>query len=537
MKNQVILIFRVLASIVSAILLILSFHPYQVYWLAWIALVPLLVAMSGRSLKAGFLLSCLCMMIFFAVVFAFTLQIPAYTLFHHVILDLYLGPLYGFFGIFYMVFRKKWGTAIALIGTPFVWVCLEYIRVNFGPLGFPWVLLAYSQYTNLPMIQVASIAGAYGVSFLIVTVNAGFAAAVLLLTGKMRLGRMSLDSNPRQTGMAAVVMASTFLLVSSWIYGKRVLSGEFSGQRIKTSMIQGNIAQRDKWDRRQARAIMQTYADLTTEASQERPDLIIWPETATPRSITIDLSLRKQVVRIARESGSWLLLGSSERQKFETGRKADLQFYNTAFLIPTSPGTAIQRYEKIHLFPFGEYLPWQGIFPWSVLNVENAGNYLPGKTYTVFTCGDFRFGVTICWEILYPGLSRISIRDGAQVMVNITNEAWFGKTIAPYLVVTGAVFRAIENRVFIARCANTSLSCFIDPHGRIVDQVVAENGEELFVRGVLTSSIVPMDANTPYTRYGNWLVWLSMGGVGFAVLWRKNLVQRSSGRIQGSRNL
>jgi apolipoprotein N-acyltransferase len=285
-------------------------------------------------------------------------------------------------------------------------------------------------------------------------------------------------------------------------------------------MIQGNIAQRDKWDRRQSRAIMQTYADLTASASQKRPDLIIWPETATPRSISLDLSLRNQVVRIARESGSWLLVGSAERQKFETGRKADLQFYNTAFLIAPSPGTAIQRYEKIHLFPFGEYLPWQGIFPWSVLNVENAGNYLPGKTFTVFTCGDFRFGVTICWEILYPGLSRISIRDGAQLMVNITNEAWFGRTIAPYLVVTGAVFRAIENRVYVARCANTSLTCFIDPHGRIVDRVADDNGEELFVRGVLTGTIVPMDAKTPYTRFGNWLVWLSLGVVGLAGLWR-----------------
>ena len=311
-----------------------------------------------------------------------------------------------------------------------------------------------------------------------------------------------------------------------WLFPGATVNGlsarSIPGARIKVSLIQGNIAQHKKWDRRHARVIMQTYADLTAKASQEKPDLIIWPETATPRSITLDLSLRKQVVGIARRTGTCLLLGSAEHQKFEASKARDLKFYNSAFLISPSSASKIQRYEKIHLFPFGEYLPWQGIFPWSAFNVSKAGNFLPGKEYTVFECGGFRFGVTICWEILYPELARISIRDGAQVMVNITNEAWFGKTIAPYLVVTGAVFRAIENRVFVARCANTSLSCFIDPHGRIVDQVAAENGEELFVGGVLTNTVVPMDAKTPYTRFGNWLVWLSMGVVGLAGLWRRN---------------
>lgn len=522
MKNPVFVIFRVLASILSAILLILSFHPYQVGWLAWIALVPLLVALSGRSVRSGFFLSCLCMMIFFAVVFAFTLQIPAYTIFHHTILDLYLGPLYGLFGLAYAVFWKKWGRAVALLGTPFVWVCLEYIRVNFGALGFPWVLLAYSQYTNLSIIQVASIAGAYGVSFLIVMVNAGLTAVVLFLFGRMRTEKTYNGGSAYQQGMAAVALVSALFLAFSWGYGKLIVGQEISGARIKASLIQGNIAQQKKWDRRHAKDIMQTYADLTATASQEKPNLIIWPETATPRSITLDLSLRKQVVGIARRTGTYLLIGSAERQKFEASKARDLNFYNSAFLFSPSKASRVQRYEKVHLFPFGEYLPWKGIFPWSAFNVRKAGNFLPGKEYTVFDCGDFRFGVTICWEILYPELARISIRDGAQVMVNITNEAWFGKTIAPYLVVTGAVFRAIENRVYVARCANTSLSCFIDPHGRIVDQLVAENGEELFVRGVLTNTVVPMDAKTPYTRFGNWLVWLSFGGVGLAVFWRKN---------------
>lgn len=519
MKNSVALLLSAFASVLSAVLLILSFHPYQLDWLAWIALVPLLTAMSGRSVKVSFLLSCFCMMIFFGVVFGFVFHVPGYSILHHAILDVYLGVLYGIFGLGCGYLWKRWGGPVALLGAPFLWVCLEYIRVNFGMLAFPWVLLAYSQYTNLPAIQVAAVAGAYGVSFLIVMVNAGIAAAVLFLVGKRkRKGGAYPDGDRRSKGMAAVALMAAVLFALSWAYGSQVVGREISGQPVKVSLVQGNIEQHKKWDRRHAAYIMETYSELTARASEEKPDLIIWPETATPRSITLDLSLRKQVENTAGKSGACLLLGSAEHQKFEARGSQDLKFYNSAFLFNPSDGTKNQRYGKIHLFPFGEYLPWKEVIPWSVINVPEVGNYLSGEEYTVFECGGLRFGVTICWEILFPELVRIFVRDGAQALVNITNEAWFGRTIAPYLVVTGAVFRAVENRVYVARCTNTAMSCFIDPWGRIVDHVKDETGEELFVRGVLTNTIVPMDAKTLYTRYGNWLVWLSMGWAGLFLL-------------------
>lgn len=518
MKNPVVFLLTILASILSAVFLILSFHPYNMGWLAWVALVPILVAMSGRSVKAGFLLSCLFMMLFFGVVFAFTFHVPGYSILHHAILDVYLGSLCGFFGLGYTWLWKKWGGAAALFGAPFLWVCLEYIRGNFGMLAFPWVLLAYSQYTNLPAIQIASVAGSYGVSFLIVMVNAGIAAAILGIVGKIRREGSSVGRQARTTAMATVVLTAAVLFALSWSYGKQVIGGELSGRRVKVSLVQGNIEQHKKWDRRHAAYILETYSDLTAKVSKEKPDLIIWPETATPRSITRDLSLRNRVGNIARDSETCLLLGSAEHQKFEGKGAKDLKFHNSAFLFNPSEAAKNQHYEKMHLFPFGEYLPWKGIIPWSALNIPEVGNYLPGEKHTVFECGDFRFGVTICWEILFPELVRIFVRDGAQVMVNISNEAWFGKTVAPYLVVTGAVLRAVENRVFVARCANTSMSCFIDPCGRILDRVKDEKGEELFVRGVLTGHVIPIDSKTIYTRFGNWLVWVSLAWMGIFLL-------------------
>ena len=134
---------------------------------------------------------------------------------------------------------------------------------------------------------------------------------------------------------------------------------------------------------------------------------------------------------------------------------------------------------------------------------------MPGETHTVFDLPPHRFGVTICWENIFPDLVRQLVKSGAQFIVNITNEAWFGRTDAPYQFVAMNVFRAVENRVYVVRCANTGVSCFIDPCGRVLNRVKDINGNDIFVRGVLTGSVIPLESKTFYTRYGDWLVWLS----------------------------
>jgi len=310
-------------------------------------------------------------------------------------------------------------------------------------------------------------------------------------------------------GVIAVVGTAVVLTGLTLGYGQMTVSRPIAGKEVKVAVVQGNIEQSKKWDLKYAAFIMNTYTNLSREVSKKQPALIIWPETATPGSISRRQKLYRQVSRIATETGAHLLLGSSQHQKFRKKNSKKFKFFNSAFLIPPEERAKKQRYDKIRLLPFGEYLPLKGTIPWSWIKVPDVGSYTPGKVYTIFEVPAFRFGVTICWESTFPDLVREFVKKGAQVIVNMTNEAWFGKTAAPYQFLSATVFRAVENRVYVVRSANTGISCFIDPFGRIVDRVKDAQGRDIFVRGVLTGSVIPSDSKTLYTRYGDLLVWLS----------------------------
>jgi apolipoprotein N-acyltransferase len=305
--------------------------------------------------------------------------------------------------------------------------------------------------------------------------------------------------------------AAVLLTAGAVIYGQSVLSRPIAGQKIKVSVIQANIEQRKKWDPKYGRFIMQTYTDLTGKAAAARPDLIVWPEAATQKFIGEDITLYSRVKRIGEMAGTYLLLGSSSRQKFKEEGVKRVELRNSAFLLSPKTGSKNQRYDKIGLLPFGEYLPYNGTIPWSWIDIPNTPNYSSGTEFTVFKCPNFQFGTTICWENIFADLVRKFVKNGAQFIVNITNEAWFGRTAAPYQFVSMSVFRAVENRVYVVRCANTGVSCFIDPQGRIVDRVAETDGRDLFVQGILTETVIPSDYKTIYTRYGDWFVWLCMG--------------------------
>jgi len=294
-------------------------------------------------------------------------------------------------------------------------------------------------------------------------------------------------------------------------YGKAALAKPIAGSEVKISVLQGNIERDRKWDFKYARWILQTYADMTLEASKDHPKLIIWPEAATPQAINLNAQVNAQVRDIAAKAGTHLLIGSTHHEKLSTKASGELKFANSVFLISPDKETKNQKHDKIRLLPFGEYLPMKDKIPWSYIGVPDIGNYIPGKEFTVFDGPSFRFGVAICWESIFPDLIREFVKRGAQVIINSTNEGWFGET-APYQFLAWNVFRAVENRAYVVRCANTGISCFIDPYGRIVDRVKDKEGRDIHIRGVLTSTIIPLESKTFYTRFGDWPVWL-----GFAV--------------------
>jgi apolipoprotein N-acyltransferase len=183
---------------------------------------------------------------------------------------------------------------------------------------------------------------------------------------------------------------------------------------------------------------------------------------------------------------------------------------NSAYLITPGKNLVRQRYDKVHLLPFGEYLPLNTVVPWHRLGIPKRANFEPGTKPFVFYLHGFRFAAPICWENIFPQIARAFVQNGAQFIVNITNEAWFGHSSAPRQFLAMNVFRAVENRRSVVRCANTGISCIIDSRGRVVDRVRDADGNDIFVRGVLIGQVVLSDAMTLYTRWGDWFVGLAL---------------------------
>jgi len=513
-KLHINLFLKVIASVaatcLSGIMLYAAFPSYDLSFLAWFALVPLFLVLARTGPLYGILLSFLFGVIFYTGLFSWMFDLPGYKILHHAVLGVYLCPLMGLFAWLFCFTARKWGLNGALFSTPFVWVALEYVRSNLSFLSLPWGLLAHSQYQHPVLIQTTGITGVYGVSFVIVLANAGITAILYPLFFKNAASRPAAVSISSQLGRAAVTAVAAVAFIVALIYGYTVTSKPIEGQKIKISVIQGNIEQSKKWDEKYASTIMQIYSDLTEKASGDKPSLIVWPEAATPKGIQSDRGIFNRIKSLAKQTQTPILLGSSQLAKFRvTGPNKDAKYLNSAFLVDPTPDRSLpQRYDKILLLPFSEYLPYRETVPWSYLNIPDVNNFIPGKKFTIFELPPFRFGVSICWENIFADHVRKLVANGAQFLVNITNEAWFGETAASYQFLSMNVFRAVENSRFLVRSANTGISCIIDPRGRIIDRIIDKDGRSIFVRGKLTGEVIPLTDQTFYNRFGDWFIWL-----------------------------
>lgn len=393
--------------------------------------------------------------------------------------------------------------AAAFLAAPFFWVCIEYLRTYFTFLALPWALLAHSQYQATSMIQISALTGAYGLSFIIVSVNS--ALALLTITAVERMGWYELRSSsplPPRTAMITVA-AAALLSGAALLYGRIVILSMNTTEKLKISVLQGNIDQEKKRrPRKYKKIIMQRYTDLSREVFKENPALIVWPEAATPGFVIKNLPLLNQLGSIIKEADTHFLIGSSEYSKFARKAGDRGKLGNTALFF-SPEGKVLGQYLKIHLVPFGEYLPYEGTIPWPDFIAPEGKNWdHPGKEFTLFDLEQAKFGVIICWEIVFPDLFRQFVKNGANFMINITNEGWFGDTAAPHQMVAISVFRAVENRVSLTRSANTGVSCFIDPLGRIAGRVT-NAGKDTFVKGFLTQDVQLSKEKTFYTLYGD----------------------------------
>ena len=485
--NRVLTPVNLVLSVASGSLLFLSFPKFGLGIFAWFSLVPLLYALRGKRPSEGFIIGLIAGLVYnIGIIYWVTFVVVRYGYLPFylgvsvmLLLALCLSMYVSLFSAGVVFFRRK--GIHEVISAPLLWTCLEYGKSHLFT-GFPWENLAYSQYLNTYLIQIADVTGTYGITFLIVFINCVFYDLIFARTKKRK--------------KSFEIFVGCVLITLVLCYGMLRVNGlkeTLRGARLgKVSLIQGNIDQSIKWDEKFQRKTLEIYRDLSLEALQSKPELIVWPETATPFFFQNVDDKHRDVLGVVEKSNTCLLFGSPGFEK----KKRETYYFNSAYLI-SPEGIVVGRYDKVHLVPYGEYVPFRSLFPFLEKLVVGVGDFRSGKGYYPLLMDGEKIGVLICFEGIFPEISREYGKRGASLLVNITNDAWFDRTSAPYQHLSMTVFRAVENRVSIARAANTGISAIIGPTG----EILAKTG--LFERTVLTGTIQFIDLETFYSKHGD----------------------------------
>jgi apolipoprotein N-acyltransferase len=478
--------------VLSGILIFLSFPKIAFSIAAFFALVPLLHVLRGKTLREGFAAGALAGFIgnigilywvtFVVVEYGY---LPVYAgLAAMLALAAFLSLYTGLFTAGVTYFR---GRGIPdILTAPLLWTSIEYGRSNLLT-GFPWENLGYSQYLNTHLVQIADITGTYGITFFIIFINVIIYDVLII-------------RNLHSRALLAEIIAGTVLSLSIAGYGYYrigVIEKAFNGRPSKEILIvQGNIDQSIKWNPDYQKETVDIYRGLSLQGSRPQADMILWPETATPFYFQDVNDLHRDVRDVAVRSESHLLFGSPSYVL--DGRIEHVQ--NSAFIV--SPAGRIEgKYDKVHLVPFGEYVPLRSIFPFMGYLIAGVGDCLPGKSFTPLPMGGVKIGVLICYEGIFPEIARDYMRNGANLLVNITNDAWFGRSSAPYQHLSMITLRSVENRIYTVRAANTGISAIIDPVGRITAKT------SIFERTALSGKIYLGEGRTFYAKHGDIFVY------------------------------
>jgi len=468
------------------VLLILSFPKFGHALVAWIALVPLLVALHGatgwRAARLGYVtgaVSAIGLLYWTAfVVFQYGGGIP------RVVAVLITLALCFAFAVFPLLFGWATGRLAAafgtrgLLGAPFLWVATELLRVHTF-FQFPWCLLGYSQQPLAPVIQIASVTAVFGVSFVLVATSALVAMAIL-------------DARERRLWLIGLVT----LQGAVWGVGAWMLARPLNETgRITVGLVQGGIRQEDKWQPENAWSNVSRHLELTRDAARRGARLVVWPESAVPFLYDEEPELSALLQELVRRDALYVYFGNDDREPPPHARI----FVGAKLLAPD--GEIAARYRKMHLVPFGEYVPLKPLFTFggrvAAKVVQEVADFTPGTEAVNVSVEGHRVGGYICYEAIFPALVRRFPADGAELLVNITNDAWYGTTSAPYQHLAMAAFRAVENGRYMVRAANTGITAVVDPRGRILEQT------KLFDRAVLVREVPFLAETTFYTRHGD----------------------------------
>ncbi len=486
-------------SLLSAALLAVAFPPLPTAPLAWIALVPLILALEGRSprhaLKIGYVFG------------AFYHLATLYWIAFHTEIDTYLAvvgwiaaslilALYTMLAPYVTRLSAKWVGAWWPWTLPFTWVAAEYLRFH-TELAFPWSTIGHSQAHLLGIIQQADTWGVIGVSFWLVAMN-------VIAYEVYHAAPISQRRAFQWAGVFVLVLMATFT------YGRFRLNERPQKPPILTvAIVQPNIPMNVKWEEGGNEKSQAVYRELTQSIDPRGIDLVIWPETALP-DYTVYNPPGEAFHRIVNPRYRYFYRSVIEHTNtpLATGTPVyDYRTYDaynsTVVIMPDS--LTVQTYEKRSLVPFGERVPYSTFFGW--LDKFNLGiaHWAPGERNVTLGVNGYQFGAAICFESVFPRIVSDFVDIGADFLVVVTNDAWFGNTSLIYQHADFAAFRAIESRTWIARAANTGISGIYDPWGRRIAEA------DVFTRDVVVGSIGPRERNTPYLILGDWIAWLSLG--------------------------
>ncbi len=514
-----------LLALLSAGLQIAVFPLPNLYMLGWVAVAPLLIALlrarepDTLQLLAGikllpakpvqaFLLAYLCGILWYAGtcywIYNTMRQYGGVGTFAALgllfLFCLYLAIYHGVFGLLISLLASQPdGDAThpfsrrALVLAPFAWVAVELARTRIT--GFPWDLLGITQVDNIPLSHLATVTGVYGLSFEIMVVNTALAAAFVI---RAERGRRS----PRKPLLLATA-AAIIVLQAGRLISPPVLSTDHTARLVQQNIpvLQGSDWTKEYFEStlRDLSRVSLTPPSLNSPTPPARPDLIVWPESPAP-FYTTDPAFRETVSNIAREAQTWMLVGSlGIRNAAESPGRAT-RLYNSGSVV--SPGGEwVGRYDKMHLVPFGEYVPFKRVFGFAGGLTQEVGDFSPGSSRAPLQAGS-KLGVFICYESIFPDEIRQLAANGAEVFVNISNDGWYGDSGAYAQHLKQARMRAVENDRWLLRDTNTGVTASIDPYGRVVSTIPRK------VRAALDAPYALTNVTTFYTRHGDWFAYL-----------------------------
>ena len=512
----------------TGLLMALAYPPLNISQLAWLCLVPLLFALEdarpGEAFRRGYVAG----LVFFAMTIWWIVHvtIPG-TVGLIAFLALYFGAGAAWFAMVAAMFLHRGAeprvesgattadSAARNIGASLVatagWVTLEWLRGKLLFGGFPWNFLGVSQWRGGPLIQFASVTGVYGVSVLVCFVNFALYFTIRRLIRQYRAGGA-------KRSLSWEFYLAMGLICLALLHGIREMFAKEprDSRTVRLALVQGDIPQTLKFETEQKPMILERYRTLTETAMAAHPELIIWPETATPDALRYDRDSFDLVTNLAVRSGAPLLTGTIDM----TPNSSPVEAFNAAMLIGPD-GALWGIYRKLHLVPFGEYVPLRKVFPFLKWLTPIGDSFERGREFTVFQAGDLRFGAVICFEDTVPDLFRRFVQRRADFMVNLTNDAWFKTSPAAEMHLANAVFRAVETRRPLVRATNNGITCVVNEFGGISPNARLAP----FTQGLLVGELsVPRASRlTVYTEHGDWIVYLCAVVVGMAAVggWRK----------------